>query len=50
MKIKFSKFWTLIVTLFMVACTPESDFIETESLQGNNIESILVTAKDFEGS
>ena len=50
MKIKFSKFWTLIVTLFMVACTPESDFIETESLQGNDIESILVTAKDFEGS
>lgn len=50
MKMKISRLLSLIVTILLVACTPETEFIESPTTQGKTIESIKVTATDFEGA
>ena len=51
MNIKKLHIWTLLATLFFVACTPEADIIENlpPTAGENAISSIQVTAHDFEG-
>ena len=50
MKMKTLRILSLIATFLVVACTPEPDFIESVTTEGKTIESIKVTAPDFEGA
>lgn len=52
MKTSMKYIWMLLATCWLVACTPENDFeeIPLSPEETENIESIKVTAHDFEGA
>ncbi|MBQ8442796.1 MAG: fimbrillin family protein [Bacteroides sp.] len=51
MKLRNLYIWTLLATLFFVACTPEADIIDDlpQNNGENTISSIKVIARDFKG-